>query len=89
MMAGYQSTLGGGKLPLKVMPERKLTRGTVAWKLYNYIKGHHLPITESHIQSQPMFAGNTIGNRLRELRKWGYIKDTTRPDGRQVWRAIV
>ena len=46
-------------------------------------------MTESKIQGLPMFEGNTIGNRLRELRKWGYVKDELRPDGRQVWRAIV
>ena len=85
----YQSTLGGGKLPLKVMPERKLARGSVAWKIYNYIKGCYTPVTESTIQGLPMFEGNTIGNRLRDLRAWGYIKDERRPDGRQVWRAIL
>ncbi len=85
----YQKTLFGGTLPLKQMPERKLTRGSVAYKIYDYLKSCYKPVTEDHIQGLTAFKEHTIGNRLRDLRRWGYVKDEKGPDGRQVWRTIA
>ena len=79
-----QLTLDGASIPLKSRePKRDLTPAEL--RLWNFLRGVG-PRTEKQIHSKFLDL-STVGNKLRSMRKKGYVDNIKQRDEPQLWRA--